>query len=101
MEAIQMNAKSVLSSLMVATFAAGLATAPALAHDGRNAALIGGLLAGALVGAAVAGAQNENPRPHYYYGGPPPGYGYRSYRPAYYPPQNYGPCGRYPYPPCY
>jgi len=72
-----------------------VAAPPARAND--TGALIGGLIAGAVVGSAVAAA--TRPRPHYYYGygAPPP--------PAYYPPPPrpvYGPgyCGAPPYPPC-
>jgi hypothetical protein len=61
--------------------AIGLAMAsPSQARHGRNAALIGGLAAGALIGAAAANANNG-----YYYGGGPyygPSYGY--YAPGYY-----------------
>lgn len=97
-----MNGRSTLAVITAATFASALAVAPASAHDGRNAALIGGLVAGALIGAAAgSAAANPPPPPQYYYGGPPPGYGYRPSR--YYNPQPYPPpppCGYYPYPPC-
>ncbi len=69
---------------------------PARAND--TGALIGGLVAGALVGSAVTAA--TRPKPYYYYGPPPP-----PPPPAYYPPPPrpvYGPgyCGAPPYPPC-
>ncbi|PZQ12998.1 MAG: hypothetical protein DI565_15115 [Ancylobacter novellus] len=71
-----------------ATAIAGvLATQPAEARIGRGGALVGGLLAGAVVGSAIA-ADARRPRVKYYYGGP-----------AYYaPPPAY--CGAPPYPPC-
>lgn len=97
-----MNGRSTLAVMTAVMFAGTLAVAPATAHDGRNAALIGGLVAGALIGAAASSAANPPPPPpQYYYGGPPPGYGYRPHQ--YYNPQPYPPpppCGYYPYPPC-
>jgi hypothetical protein len=48
---------------------------PVQAEDGRNAAAIGGLAAGALLGGAIAGG-----RPAY---DPGPGYGYRGPRRVY------------------
>jgi len=79
------------ASLAVAVLVSGLATAaPARAHN-NTGALIGGLVAGALVGSAVTAAS----RPRYYYPPPPP--------PVYYPPAPvYAPgyCGAPPYPPC-
>lgn len=61
-------------------------------------ALIGGLVAGALVGSAITAA--TQPKTYYYAPPPPP-------PPAYYPPPPpprpvYGPgyCGAPPYPPC-
>src|SRR5207253_670216 len=90
------------AGLTAAVFSTALMTAPAPAHDGRNAALIGGLLAGAVLGAAASQAQPmpPPPPPRYYYGGQQPyggGYGYRQ---QYAPPPP-PPCGYYPYPPCY
>ncbi len=73
------------------------AATPSEARKGRNAALIGGLAAGALIGAAVANANNG-----YYYG---PGYyepGY-AYEPAYVPGYAYEPAyvPGYAYEPAY
>src|SRR5690242_21293761 len=51
-------------SAVCATLIAG--AAPAQAHDGRNAALIGGLIAGAVIGGALAQAQAHDERPAYY-----------------------------------
>jgi hypothetical protein len=97
-----MNGRSVLAATTAAMVASALTMTPASAHDGRNAALIGGLVAGALLGAAgAAAAGSPPPPPDYYYGGPPPGYGYRRYPPpGYYPPPPPPGCGYYPYPPC-
>ncbi|ABQ38977.1 MAG: hypothetical protein E6614_17690 [Bradyrhizobium sp.] len=70
---------------VTATLFAG--AAPAQAHDGRNAALIGGLVVGALIGGALASdAQAYEPAPvyrsQYHY---QPRYQYRShYRDAAY-----------------
>lgn len=64
--------KTVLKYAVAASLAGALALAavsPSEARDGRNAAVIGGFAAGALVGAAVAGSAYNNG----YYG---PGYGY-------------------------
>ncbi|OAF12823.1 hypothetical protein [Bradyrhizobium neotropicale] len=63
---------SVAAIAVTATIFVG--SAPAQAHDGRNAALIGGLVVGTLVGSALASdAQAYEPAP-----------AYRSYRyPAY------------------
>ncbi|OKO87707.1 hypothetical protein AC629_12855 [Bradyrhizobium sp. NAS80.1] len=64
-------ASSVAALAVTATLFAG--SAPAQAHDGRNAALIGGLVVGALVGSALASdAQAYEPAP-----------AYRAYYPAY------------------
>lgn len=97
-----MKLRSSLVAAMAAAFAGAVSVSPSAAHDGRNAALIGGLIAGALIGVAAANAQGDNPRPRYYYGGGPQRYpyqyGYRPGPPGYYAPQY---CGRYPYPPCY
>ncbi|CCE11489.1 conserved exported hypothetical protein [Bradyrhizobium sp. STM 3843] len=67
---------------VTATLFAG--TAPAQAHDGRNAALIGGLVVGALIGGALASetqAYERAPayRSHYRY----PAYDGYGYAPAY------------------
>ena len=48
---------------MCATLFAG--AAPAQAHDGRNAALIGGLIVGAIVGSALSQAQDHDAAPAY------------------------------------
>ena len=50
--------------VMCATLFAG--SAPAQAHDGRNAALIGGLIVGAIVGGALSQAQAYDYTPAYY-----------------------------------
>jgi hypothetical protein len=59
--------KAILTSLgvgaMCATLFAG--AAPAQAHDGRNAALIGGLIAGAVIGGALSQAQAYDDGPAY------------------------------------
>jgi hypothetical protein len=47
------------------------AVTPGQARNGRNAAIIGGFAAGAVVGAAAASAANDG-----YYYGPGPGYAY-------------------------
>ncbi|WP_371348270.1 hypothetical protein [Ancylobacter sp. IITR112] len=72
------------------------ASRPAQASNSTGA-LIGGLVAGALIGSAVTAAANQ-PKTYYYAPPPPP-------PPAYYPPPPrpvYGPgyCGAPPYPPC-
>ncbi|TKW80440.1 MAG: hypothetical protein DI543_00060 [Bradyrhizobium icense] len=96
-----MNSRAILTAAFAGVFAAAVVNGPAVAHDGRNAALVGGLIAGALIGAAGAAAAESAPPPRYYYGGPPPGYyRYRHYPPAYYQPPPPA-CGYYPYPPCY
>jgi hypothetical protein len=51
-----MNGRSILATTTAMMFAGALAVAPASAHDGRNAALIGGLVAGALLGVAAGSA---------------------------------------------
>jgi len=82
--------RSLTLGLAAATAVAGLlATHPAEARIGRGGALVGGLLAGAVVGSAIA-ADARRPRVKYYYGGP-----------AYYPAPAYPSyCGAPPYPPC-
>lgn len=72
-----------------------VASVPAKASNSTGA-LIGGLVAGALVGSAVTAA--TQPKTYYYAPPPPP-------PPGYYPPPPrpvYGPgyCGAPPYPPC-
>lgn len=113
--------KTVLKYATAAILAGALALAaatPGEARGGRNAALIGGLAAGALIGAAVANANSGYYYgPDYYYG---PGYAYEpayaygppvyyapapSYRgPYYYPRSSSGNCGGSPgsvnYRPC-
>lgn len=73
-------------------------TAPAQAHDGRNAALIGGLAVGALIGGALASADQsyqgdddgyDDPAPRRYYSGYS---AYRSYDDNYYAPRYYRGC---------
>jgi hypothetical protein len=71
--------KALLKYAVTASLAGALALAtmsPSEARGGRNAAVIGGFAAGALVGAAVAGSAYNNG----YYG---PAYGY-GYAPGYY-----------------
>jgi hypothetical protein len=60
--------KAIPTSLAVGAVCAALfaGAAPAQAHDGRNAALIGGLIAGAVIGGALAQAQASDDRPAYY-----------------------------------
>jgi hypothetical protein len=87
---------SVAALAVTATIFVG--SAPAQAHDGRNAALIGGLVVGALVGSALASdAQAYEPAPadrsyyHYpayvssYYSAPR--HYYSGYDQGYYAPQ--------------
>lgn len=77
-----------IAAVGVAGLVALAATAPAEARKGRNAAAIGGFVAGAAVGAAVAGSSRS------YYGGPGGYYGPTYYEPA---PTYYG--GGYAYEP--
>ena len=60
--------KAIPTSLAVvavcATLFAGCATAQA--HDGRNAALIGGLIVGAIIGGALSEAQAYDAAPAYH-----------------------------------
>lgn len=76
-------AKALVSSLSALAVIAVVSVdaTPAKAEDGRNAAFIGGLATGAVVGGAVGYAA----RPYGSYYGPAPAYGYRSayYRPVY------------------
>lgn len=60
--------KTIPTSLaMVATCATLFAgSAPAQAHDGRNAALIGGLIAGAIIAGALSQAQADEAAPVYH-----------------------------------
>lgn len=81
--------KAIPTSLPVVATCATLfaGSAPAQAHDGRNAALIGGLIAGAIIGGALSQAQADEAAPVYhsnYYRHPvydgyyvAPGYRYR------------------------
>jgi hypothetical protein len=57
---------SVAAVAVSATLFAG--SAPAQAHDGRNAALIGGLIVGAIIGGALSQAQGDEAAPAYYPG---------------------------------
>jgi hypothetical protein len=57
---------SVAAVAVSATLFAG--SAPAQAHDGRNAALIGGLIVGAIIGGALSQAQEQEAAPAYYPG---------------------------------
>jgi hypothetical protein len=70
-----MITKSV-AAVGIAGLMALAAAAPAEARHGRNAAAVGGFVAGAAVGAAVAGSSNR------YYGGPGGYYGPTYYEPA-------------------
>ncbi|NPV20152.1 hypothetical protein [Bradyrhizobium aeschynomenes] len=85
-------AGGVAALAVTATLLAG--AAPAQAHDGRNAALIGGLLVGALVGGAIASeAQAYEPAPVYrphYRDAAYDGYGYERHR--YVPARHYRDC---------
>lgn len=81
---------------VTATLFAG--SAPAQAHDGRNAALIGGLVVGALVGSALASeAQGYQSYPSYSYSPRRYHSGYSTYRRDYsgYDDCNYAPQYRY------
>ena len=83
MNALRKVAVAALAALTVAS-ALSLSVAPAEAKKGRNAALIGGLAAGAVLGGIIAGSQAQA-APSYGYNG---GYGYNSgygYAPAYRP----------------
>ena len=86
--------RTVLKYAMAATVTGALALAaasPSEARGGRNAALIGGFAAGALVGAAVANSYYGGPG--YYYGPGPAYYGPGPY--AYEPAPVYAPAPRY------
>ncbi|MDE2332761.1 MAG: hypothetical protein KGK16_18540 [Bradyrhizobium sp.] len=78
--------KILTSGVAVLAVAATLltGTAPAQAHDNRNAALIGGLVVGALIGGALASADQsyQGDEDHYdYYPAPRRYYsGYSTYR---------------------
>jgi hypothetical protein len=101
-----MTSTALLRYAMIAGFAIGIAATPASARYGRNAAFVGGLLAGAVAGAAITGAA-EYPRPYYYYRNPYYYPGPRVYYapppppPVYYYGRRPGYCGVPPYPPCY
>jgi hypothetical protein len=60
--------KAIPTSLAVVAVGATLfaGSAPAQAHDGRNAALIGGLIVGAIIGGALSEAQAYDAAPAYY-----------------------------------
>jgi hypothetical protein len=88
--------KAVPTSLAMVAVCATLfaGSAPAQAHDGRNAALIGGLIVGAIIGGALSQAQADDAAPAYQpsYSGYPaydgyyaaaPRYRYRDYHPYY------------------
>ncbi|MGE0213438.1 MAG: hypothetical protein AB7S41_17245 [Parvibaculaceae bacterium] len=92
MEGLRFGAAVLVAGAMIA------ASAPTPAEAHGKGALVGGLIAGALVGGAIAASAKKH-HDHYYYGGPVyPGPGY--YPP---PPPPYAPvyCGVPPYPPCY
>jgi len=87
---------SLLRAAMIAAVLAPalLVQAPAPAEAKNNTgALIGGLVAGALIGGAVTAATTR-PDPYYYYAPPPPP------PPPRYPAYGPGYCGAPPYPPC-
>ena len=88
----------IIHTVVAAAFLAGTTLAgmaPAKAHNNAGA-FVGGLVAGAVLGGAVAAA--SQPRPYPYYGYPPRYYPPPPPPPPYaYPPY----CGYYPYPPCY
>lgn len=60
--------KRFVSAALAALCLAGVASDAALAADGRNAALFGGLAAGAVLGGALVGATRPGP----VYAAPPP-----------------------------
>jgi hypothetical protein len=67
MSALKKALSTSLAALAVsATLFAG--SAPAQAHDGRNAALIGGLIVGAIIGGALSQAQDYEAAPAYHPG---------------------------------
>ncbi|MDQ0346848.1 hypothetical protein [Ancylobacter vacuolatus] len=85
------------AALAVAIALPLLAASPPAQASNSTGALIGGLVAGALIGSVVTSAASQ-PKTYYYAPPPPP-------PPAYYPPPPrpaYGPgyCGAPPYPPC-
>ncbi|CAA0109817.1 Uncharacterised protein [Starkeya nomas] len=89
-------ATTMRAGLVLAVVLPALAVSqPVYAHNSTGA-LIGGLVAGALIG-SVATAATQPPRTYYYAPPPPPAY----YVPAR-PVPAYGPgyCGAPPYPPC-
>ncbi|MBI3703661.1 MAG: hypothetical protein HY244_07425 [Rhizobiales bacterium] len=108
-------AKYALTLAMTGALALAAAS-PSEARNGRNAAVIGGFAAGALVGAAVAGSYNNGYA--YYYGNDyayEPGYAYApapvysaddyvyapEYRTRYYRSWGYSRCGGSPGSPSY
>lgn len=75
------------------------AATPARAHIDTGA-LVGGLIAGAVIGGAVVAASEPHHHSnYYYYGGPAPVY-YPPPPPVYGPVYGPGYCGAPPYPPC-
>lgn len=83
--ALKSLASAALVALTLASSAFGTST-EAAARNGRNAALFGGLAAGALVGSAFAGSSRAYATPAY----GAPAYGYYG-RPAYYAAPVYAP----------
>jgi hypothetical protein len=79
--------KAVPTSLAMVAVCATLfaGPAPAQAHDGRNAALIGGLIVGAIIGGALSQAQASDAGPAYQptYNGYPAYDGYFAAAPRY------------------
>lgn len=82
---------------VLASSAIALAPTQARAHHNHTGSVVGALVGGAVLGAALSSTKKSHPRAKYYYYGaypppPPP-----VYYPAYPAPQ---PCGYAPYPPC-
>ena len=77
----------VSAGLAAAILAGAFAQTPAVAAEGRNAALFGGLAAGALIGGALVGATRpayaEPPPPVVVYEEPPPVVCHRERRPLF------------------
>ncbi len=88
------------ATLVAALGIALTAAAPAQAHNDTGA-LVGGLIAGAVIGGAVVAASEHHHHHdnYYYYGGPAPAY-YPPPPPVYGPVYGPGYCGAPPYPPC-